>query len=49
MAMLVDADIEIFNRACFNYPTLGDLYQDACYDALNIFEQPASQNTITPA
>ena len=49
MAMLVDADIEIFNRACFNYPTLGDLYKDACYDALNKFEQPASQNTITPA
>ena len=34
MAMLVNGDIELFNRACFNYPTLGDLYKDACYDAL---------------
>jgi NAD(P) transhydrogenase len=34
MAMLVDADYEIFNRACFNYPTLGDLYKYAAYDAM---------------
>ena len=34
MAMLFDADVEIFNRACFNYPTLGDLYKHATYDAL---------------
>jgi NAD(P) transhydrogenase len=34
MAMLVNADIELLERACFNYPTLGDLYKDACYDAL---------------
>jgi NAD(P) transhydrogenase len=32
--MLCDADIELFFRACFNYPTLGDLYKDAAYDAL---------------
>jgi NAD(P) transhydrogenase len=34
MAMLVGADYEIFNRACFNYPTLGDLYKYAAYDAM---------------
>jgi NAD(P) transhydrogenase len=26
MAMLSEAGADIFNRACFNYPTLGDLY-----------------------
>jgi len=25
---------DLFNRACFNYPTLGDLYKYATYDAL---------------
>ena len=34
MALLTEADAELFNRACFNYPTLGDLYKYATYDAL---------------
>jgi NAD(P) transhydrogenase len=34
IAMLADGDAELFNRACFNYPTLGDLYKYATYDAL---------------
>lgn len=34
MAMLADAGTEIFNRACFNYPTLGDMYKHATYDAM---------------
>jgi len=34
MALLMDADAELFNRACFNYPTLGDLYKYAAYDAI---------------
>ncbi len=34
VAMLSDATAELFNRACFNYPTLGDLYKYATYDAL---------------
>lgn len=34
IAMLAHASAEIFNRACFNYPTLGDLYKYAAYDAL---------------
>jgi NAD(P) transhydrogenase len=34
VAMLSGASAEIFNRGCFNYPTLGDLYKYATYDAL---------------
>jgi NAD(P) transhydrogenase len=34
VAMLANADAELFNRACFNYPTLGDLYKHATYDAM---------------
>jgi NAD(P) transhydrogenase len=34
VAMLAGATADLFNRACFNYPTLGDLYKDATYDAL---------------
>jgi len=34
IAMLAEAGAELFNRACFNYPTLGDLYKYAAYDAL---------------
>lgn len=33
MAMLGNGTDEIFSRACFNYPTLGDLYKYATYDA----------------
>jgi NAD(P) transhydrogenase len=34
MAMMTNATSDLFNRACFNYPTLGDLYKYAAYDAL---------------
>jgi NAD(P) transhydrogenase len=34
MALLTESDWTIFNRACFNYPTLGDLYKDAMHRAL---------------
>ena len=34
IAMMADASAELFNRACFNYPTLGDLYKYATYDAM---------------
>ena len=34
VAMLSGAGADLFNRACFNYPTLGDLYKYATYDAL---------------
>lgn len=33
-AMLADATSDLFIRACFNYPTLGDLYKYATYDAM---------------
>mgnify|MGYP003867216241 CR=1 FL=1 len=32
-AMMLGATAELFNRTCFNYPTLGDLYKFATYDA----------------
>lgn len=34
VAMLSEAGVDLFNRACFNYPTLGDLYKYAALDAL---------------
>lgn len=34
MALLTESGAELFNRACFNYPTLGDLYKYAAYDAI---------------
>jgi len=34
IAMLAEAGADLFNRACFNYPTLGDLYKYATYNAL---------------
>jgi NAD(P) transhydrogenase len=34
MAMLTGGTAEVFTRACFNFPTLGDLYRDAADDAL---------------
>ncbi len=34
MGMLTGSSAEVFSQACFNFPTLGDLYQDAADDAL---------------
>ena len=34
IALLRDGDAELFSSACFNYPTLGDLYKTATYDAI---------------
>lgn len=34
IAMLAGAGANMFNRVCFNYPTLGELYKLATYDAL---------------
>jgi hypothetical protein len=31
--MLADGTAERFNRSCFNFPTLGDLYKIATYNA----------------
>jgi len=35
VAMLSDSTAELFNRCCFNFPTLGDLYKIATYDAMS--------------
>jgi len=34
VALLRECDAEFFSRTCFNYPTLGDLYKYAAYDAM---------------
>ncbi len=34
LAMMMNATAELFNQTCFNYPTLGDLYKYATYDAM---------------
>ncbi len=34
MALECGGDIELLNRVYFNYPTLGDLYKTAGYDAM---------------
>ena len=33
-AMMSGSGAELFNRTCFNYPTLGDLYKYATYEAI---------------
>jgi NAD(P) transhydrogenase len=48
-AMMLEADAQLFNRICFNYPTLGDLYKFATYDAfqkLGVVVEPATE--VTP-
>ena len=34
IAMQTGSTVELFNRVCFNFPTLGDMYKSAAYDAL---------------
>ena len=34
IAMQYDGDAYLFSKVCFNYPTLGDMYKYAAYDAL---------------
>jgi len=34
LAMMSGSGAELFNRTCFNYPTLGDLYKYATYEAI---------------
>lgn len=47
IALLLEAGSEVFNRACFNYPTLGDLYKYAAYDA--ILQRREEQKAGSPA
>src|SRR6478609_3634907 len=46
VAMLMDATAELFNRACFNYPTLGDLYKHAAYDVILQKQKPAAVKVV---
>ena len=34
MALMTGSGMKLFVDACFNYPTLGDLYKFAAFDAL---------------
>jgi NAD(P) transhydrogenase len=34
VAMMTNSGAELFDHTCFNYPTLGDLYKVAAYDAM---------------
>jgi NAD(P) transhydrogenase len=34
LALMSGSGAELFNRTCFNYPTLGDLYKYATYEAI---------------
>lgn len=34
VTMMSNSEAELLNRTCFNYPTLGDLYKYATYEAL---------------
>jgi NAD(P) transhydrogenase len=38
-ALMCDATNEVFIEACFNYPTLGQLYKYATYDAMGQLRQ----------
>ena len=41
VAMLSEGTAQLFNRSCFNFPTLGDLYKIATYDAMRQRESQA--------
>jgi NAD(P) transhydrogenase len=45
LALLTGSGADLFNRACFNYPTLGELYKYATYDALLQRENAAQRTT----
>jgi NAD(P) transhydrogenase len=50
VVMLMNGGMEVFDRACFNYPTLGDLYKFATYAALGkkLKESLSLQDDISP-
>lgn len=39
VAMMMDATHDVFIRTCFNYPTLGELYKYATYDAMGALQR----------
>ena len=40
LALLTESGADLFNRTCFNYPTLGDLYKSATYHAILQRDRP---------
>jgi NAD(P) transhydrogenase len=55
IAMMSGSGAELLNRACFNYPTLGDLYKYATYEAMlkrnglvGEEREPGARSDITP-
>ncbi len=48
VAMLSEATGDLFNRSCFNFPTLGDLYKIATYDAYRQRGPIATEPTSDP-
>ena len=41
LAMMMNATADLFSQTCFNYPTLGDLYKYATYDAMLKLRRPS--------
>jgi NAD(P) transhydrogenase len=39
IAMMMEATHDVFIRTCFNYPTLGELYKYATYDAMGALQR----------
>jgi NAD(P) transhydrogenase len=39
LGMTMNATADLFHQVCFNYPTLGDLYKYATYDAMRTAKQ----------
>jgi NAD(P) transhydrogenase len=47
IALMVDAGTDLFIETCFNYPTLGQLYKYATYDAMQQGAKTASAPDVT--
>jgi NAD(P) transhydrogenase len=46
VAMMMEATNELFIRTCFNYPTLGELYKYATYDAMGAAQRRTAAAAI---
>lgn len=47
IAMQTESTVELFNRVCFNFPTLGDMYKSAAYNALLTLKGEAEADAAT--
>lgn len=48
-ALMIEADVNLFIRTCYNYPTLSEVYKYAAYDALGQLAQRAETAAQEPA